>query len=181
MNKHCAYVDDSCLYIEGQVASALSRGLARTIDPIRAQGLRDWTFAIDFKALLIVLDASRDRAWLVGSRTTDNGAIWRHATAAGFRLMTVPRVDGRKEKEVDAELMLTAMETTADLGAGDMVTLVSGDRDFVPLVRRLRARGIAVRVFFWEHATSSALVREASSFRPMDPVLQSIRLNRRAA
>lgn len=181
MRKHNVYVDNSCLYIEGQVASAIARGRARGAEDARIPGVRDDDFAVDYRALFLVLGAVRGRAWLVGSRTRTNQRVWRHAGDAGFAILTVERLEAAKEKEVDCELILTALETTTDLGDGDAVTLVTGDRDFAPLVRRLRARHLDVRVMFWTHATSAALIEAASAFCPLEKQIRAIRLEQRVA
>lgn len=179
--KHNVYVDDSCLYVEGQVASALASGIAMNDSEARSFEKRDLQFAIDFKALFARLDARVGRAWLFGSTTTVNGSIWRHASAAGFELRTTERALGRREKGVDAEMLLTISETTSDFGPGDVVTLVTGDGDFTPVVKRLVARGIFVRVVFWRHATSATLISTASAFSGLDVGINALRLRRRVA
>lgn len=66
---------------------------------------------------------------------------------AGFQCHYQP-VAGGKEKGVDVQLALDSFEkcTTRDL---DICVLVTGDSDFVPLVRKLHAYGSPVMVLGW--------------------------------
>ena len=54
--------------------------------------------------------------------------------------------------------------------AKDEIMLVSGDRDLVPAVERLRKRNIKADMVFWEHA-STELKPAASKFVSMNPHL----------
>jgi uncharacterized LabA/DUF88 family protein len=181
MSRHNTYLDNSCTLIEGQIASALGSGEAMNDNEARYEGKRHWEFRIHFRSLLRVVDASPGRAWAIGSTTDTNASVWEQIAAAGFHVHTVDRRPGCKEKQVDVMLIMKVIETTADFGPGDVVTLITGDGDFVPLVEFLRKRGITVRIRFWRHATSRALIAAASEFHPLDLALNAIRLTRRVA
>ena len=53
---------------------------------------------------------------------------------------------------------------------GDKVVLVSGDRDYLPTIESLRARGIATLVAFWRHATGHELKQAPIHFFALDPL-----------
>jgi uncharacterized LabA/DUF88 family protein len=86
---------------------------------------------------------------------------------AGFRLVLKEvrrhrRDDGRTiaKANADVELVVDAMLQADRL---DLIVIVSGDGDFVPLVRALQSRGKRVDVVGFEH-TSRSLRREADRF-----------------
>lgn len=82
-----------------------------------------------------------------------------------------------KEKKVDTSIAADMISDSYDLmnPANDEVTLVSGDRDLVPAVEKLRSRGFKVDVVFWDHA-STELKNSASSFVSLNPHLKLIAL-----
>lgn len=59
----------------------------------------------------------------------------------------LPNVD--KEKGIDVWLALEAYEAAAQ-GLCDVVVLIAGDSDFVPLVRKLNGLGVPVMVLGWD-------------------------------
>jgi uncharacterized LabA/DUF88 family protein len=79
----------------------------------------------------------------------------------GFRVVVreVSFAEG-EQKEVDIALA-TEMLANAFRDAYDVAILVSGDRDFVPAVERIRAEGRRVEVAFFTRATSP---EQGSSF-----------------
>ena len=70
---------------------------------------------------------------------------------AGVEVQFVPiSHSSDKEKGVDVALAVDAMEVGLD-GKIDVAVLVTGDGDFVPLVRRLMKHGIRVAGFYFEY------------------------------
>ena len=61
--------------------------------------------------------------------------------------------DGEEEKGVDVWLALECFEL-AIRGRVDVVVLVTGDQDFVPLVRKLNSVGVRVMLLAWDHEWS---------------------------
>ena len=85
-------------------------------------------------------------------------------------MRTFDRSYGR-ERKVDVAI---AYEIGKDLGRIDRETseivLITGDKDFEPVVQDLVAQGFNVCVAFWQHAAEE-LKRAASEFKPLDPWL----------
>jgi uncharacterized LabA/DUF88 family protein len=52
----------------------------------------------------------------------------------------------------------------------DVLTLVAGDADYVPVIERITKRGFQVDVLFWKHA-SHELKSAATNFIELDPHL----------
>ena len=48
------------------------------------------------------------------------------------------------------------------------IVLITGDKDFEPVVQDLVAGGFKVGIAFWQHAAEE-LKRAASEFKPLDP------------
>ncbi|KVP17128.1 NYN domain-containing protein [Burkholderia ubonensis] len=90
----------------------------------------------------------------------------------------------RGEKGIDVSLALECYEAVTLKGL-DVVVLVTGDGDFVPLVRKLNARGVRVMVIGWTYsfldnsnrergaAMSRALLAEATYPVRMDELIDS--------
>jgi len=64
-------------------------------------------------------------------------------------------VGGAKKGDWDAGMVVDVIKMAAKL---DVVVLVSGDGDFVPLVEYLQAHGILVEVLGFRETTSSRLI-----------------------
>lgn len=60
------------------------------------------------------------------------------------------------------------------LQAGDEVTLVSGDSDYVPAIEKLKRRGIPVHIVFWKHA-SREIKEAATLFIELDQWLEYLK------
>ncbi|MBU9200125.1 NYN domain-containing protein [Burkholderia multivorans] len=68
----------------------------------------------------------------------------------------------RGEKGIDVSLALECYESVVLKGL-DVVVLVTGDGDFVPLVRKLNARGVRAMVLGWSYAFADNSGRQRSS------------------
>jgi uncharacterized LabA/DUF88 family protein len=75
----------------------------------------------------------------------------------GFKVNTFDRNAAGKEKKVDVAI---AHQMTKDAYSGviapkvDEITLVAGDKDFVPVVEDLVSNNFIVHVVFWGHAAA---------------------------
>ena len=91
----------------------------------------------------------------------------------GFRVTTYDRNVAGKEKKVDVAI---AHQITKDAYSGvirkgvDEITLVAGDKDYVPVVHDLVGNGHLFDVVFWNHAARE-LRDVASNFVPLDSYL----------
>tara|TARA_Y100000310_G_scaffold339280_1_gene431516 strand:+ start:24496 stop:25029 length:534 start_codon:yes stop_codon:yes gene_type:complete len=73
---------------------------------------------------------------------------------------------GHKKGDWDVGISTDAIELAPKL---DTVVLVSGDGDFIPLVRHLKhARGCRVEVVSFQRSTSSKLIEEVDDFFNLD-------------
>ena len=167
------YVDNSNVWIEGQRASAVRKGLANSLLDAMENQILDPSWRMDFGALLRLAggyDRSRiGRAVLFGSKPPDTDSLWAAARRQGFEVVALDRVQGREKKidtSIATEMTSAPMDRRLD-PATDRFTLVGGDRDFVPPVEKLRDWGYFVSVVFWDHAARE-LREAASEFRSLN-------------
>lgn len=91
--------------------------------------------------------------------------IEHHLYNAGITAHYIP-MHGNREKGVDVELALTALEESM-LKMYDVIALVAGDEDFVPLVRKISKHGVRTILFCFDNddpdggTKSSWLLNEA--------------------
>jgi hypothetical protein len=174
------YVDNSNVWIEGMRANAIASGMAKDIDDAEEQGVLDPHWRYDFGRLyrLACPPESRvGRSILFGSRPPANDSLWELARSNGFEVEVFDRNASNKEKEVDTGIVTVMMEDSFNhmqADRGDKAVLLAGDRDYAPVIRSLRDRGIGTRVVFWEHATARDLRQEAAEFIPLDPHLEHL-------
>lgn len=138
------------------------------------QKILDFSWRGDFGRLYEFAGAEKQgRAALYGSRPPQNDSLWGIAESKGFEVKVFDRnIYSDKEKEVDSSIAVDMIDDSYALArAGDEFTLVAGDRDHAPAVRKLVHRGFLVYVVFWSHATARVLRDAASSFVSLDDQL----------
>ncbi|MEZ4365020.1 MAG: NYN domain-containing protein [Kofleriaceae bacterium] len=151
------YVDNSNVWIEGMHVAAVARGLAPDIWAAQQHRICDATWTLNFGKLYEFAggDASDvGRAVLYGSRPPANDGLWEAARRKGFDVVVHDRNSQNKEKKIDTSITADIMEDSYErMKAGvDEITLVSGDKDYVPVVEKLVKRGFRFYVVFWDHA-----------------------------
>jgi uncharacterized LabA/DUF88 family protein len=174
------YVDNSNIWIEGMHVAAVARGLAPNIQVAQEKDICDRSWSIDFGRLFEFAGGQQSdvgRAMLYGSRPPPNDSLWDAAIRKGFDPVVHDRVHG-KEKKIDTNITADIVEDAYTLmKAGDEVTLVAGDRDYVPLAEKLARRSIPFNVVFWNHAAGE-LKGVATSFTNLNPHLEMLSLRR---
>lgn len=180
--KTYTYVDNSNLFIEGQRVSALKKGLVGSIREAMDRKIVDHDWNLDYGML---------HEFLCGIRKTEIGAarlwgspppgdsFWKMVERKGFEYKVFDKNAAGKEKKVDvaiAHRMTKDAYTIVDK-ANDEITLVAGDKDFVPAIEDLKAEGFNVHVVFWEHAARE--LREAAGrFISLNPYHDAISFKR---
>jgi uncharacterized LabA/DUF88 family protein len=166
-------VDNSNLFIEGQKASAVRKGI--TPASLGDRQPSDISWRIDFGRLLQQLANGRHirAAILVGSRPPPNDDVWGMAKRSGFEVITHDRDAANREKAVDTELVAqgTLLIATTDPA---VLVIASGDRDFLPLVTVAHKRTWTVEITAFSASISSQLSIAADSVRPLDGSLDLI-------
>jgi uncharacterized LabA/DUF88 family protein len=175
------YVDNSNVWIEGMHVSAVVKGLAPDVWAACDNRICDYDWAIDFGRLFGFAAGSGGdvgRAVLFGSRPPKNDSLWAMAESKGFEVIVHDRNAQNKEKKIDTQITAEMIEDSfTRMKAGDMITLVSGDADYVPAIKILKARGFKVEVCFWDHASRE--IREAATrFVSLNKYLDHLNLKR---
>jgi uncharacterized LabA/DUF88 family protein len=97
----------------------------------------------------------------------------------GFEVVTFERSPGG-EKKVDValahQLTKDAYTELAQDKENSEILLVSGDKDYVPVVEDLRKNGFHVTVVFWDHAAQE-LKDAASEFISLNPFFEELTRN----
>lgn len=168
------FIDGSNLFIEGmRLSSQIKSG--DTSAPAYLHQEFDFDFRIDLRRLRDLVGDGAASLTLVGSRSFNSDLVFEAARKLGFATIELERDGSNREKAVD---MMLAMGVMARLWSADpsllRVVLVAGDRDYVPLVRFVRARGFDVEVAFWGHAAKQ-LREAATTFHDLDPHFDQLR------
>ena len=175
MGKNFTYVDNSNVFIEGQRVSAVQRGFVEDIVTAMNHHVIDHDWRLDYGALHDIACgqlAEIGAAYLWGSPPPGD-SFWRMVERYGFKVTTYDRNAAGREKKVDVAI---AHQITKDAYSGvikkeiDEITLVAGDKDYVPVIVDLVNNGYTFDVVFWSHAARE-LKEAASKFVALDPYL----------
>jgi hypothetical protein len=85
-------------------------------------------------------------------------SVIKELAAAGFELQSIVRLSHMSKNLADMQMVVDAIETLIDGHQFTTYVLVTGDRDFVPLVQALRKRGKQVIGIGLKHTSSKGLV-----------------------
>ena len=127
---------------------------------------------LDFGALMLA--ATRDRrliratAYVVQNRDIDQSGFLAMLQQKNYEVRRKPlkiRHDGSSKGDWDMEMALDILEMAPGL---DIVVLVTGDGDFVPLVSRIKTLGPRVEVFSFPGSTARELIEITDRHVPLD-------------
>jgi uncharacterized LabA/DUF88 family protein len=175
-DKCVVLVDNSNIFIEGQKHSARLKGIGP--DPITGKQQGDPSWRINFAALLSELAGPRKihKALLVGSRPPQNDGVWEAARYRGFDVVVHDRSADNKEKAVDTELVAQGTEIICTCGEVMDLVIVSGDRDFIPLVRVAQRRrwNVEMAAFTTAYNPGGEMAIAVEKIIPLDPLFPKI-------
>lgn len=180
MGKNYTYVDNSNVYIEGARLSAVKKGMAGAATIIEAMNNRviDFDWQIDYGALhgFACGDPADIGAANLWGSPPPYDSFWKMVARHGFRVTKYDRNAAGREKKVDVaiahQMTKDAYNGTVTKGVDEM-TLVAGDKDYVPVLEDLVAGGWVVHVVFWDHAARE-LKSSASRFISLNPYLDHL-------
>lgn len=166
------YVDNSNVWIEGQRVSAVRKGIdgISTLAESFRDGVVDGSWRFNFGKLKYFAGGDEvAMARLYGSRPPASDALWDRARRCGFDVKVFDRSFG-KEKRVDTQMVADVMEDLYERidPKSDVVVIVAGDQDHMPVLEKAKAKGVRVEVVFWSHANHH-LRNEADEFIELDP------------
>lgn len=176
MEKCIIVIDNSNVFIEGQKFSAKQKGIVKA-NP-EDKDICDPSWRIDFGKLLAQVAEGKTvtHAILVGSRPPHNDFIWEAARRSGFVVTVHDRDFSGKEKAVDTELVAQATEIVCTSTEPAILKLLSGDRDFIPLINIASRRGWETEMWAFTNAFTSSgqMAQTVNKIKPLDAVFAEI-------
>jgi hypothetical protein len=137
----------------------------------------DWSWRIDFGSLLKqVANGHRViNAILVGSTPPPNDSLWNAAVSQGFEVKTHERSRATgEEKAVDTEIMASGLKIIYKHPRPAILKLLSGDRDFLPLIRSAYEEGWETELWGFAASISNELSQTVSRVQLLDSVFDHI-------
>ncbi len=135
---------------------------------------------VNFRELLKLATADRDLiralAYVVKSDTEEEKAFFDALEKAGYELKMKDLqvfAGGAKKADWDVGLAIDAVTLAKQL---DVLVIVSGDGDFVPLVEYLKFNGLIVEVLAFERSASARLIESANNFFDLEEYKRKILL-----
>ncbi|WP_297626496.1 NYN domain-containing protein [uncultured Rikenella sp.] len=168
--KNCVIiVDNSNVWIEGRKFSAKSKGITSQAGE---KDINDPSWRIDFGKLLSVVAGKQNiqKAILVGSRPPISDSVWEAAKNQGFTVIVHDRNFAGKEKAVDTELVAQGAEIICTTTEPATLKLLSGDRDFIPLINLAIKRGWETEMWAFSNAFNEhgEMAQSVASVKPLD-------------
>lgn len=127
---------------------------------------------VNFKELLRIAVANRELvralAYVVKSDTEEEKAFFDALEKTGFELKSKDLQifpGGMKKGDWDVGLAIDAISLSKQL---DVVTIISGDGDFEPLVNYLKYSGLIVEVVGFKRSTSAKIIEVVNNFTDLD-------------
>jgi uncharacterized LabA/DUF88 family protein len=100
-------------------------------------------------------------------------SMTKELAAAGFELQSTVRLNNMSKNLADMQMVVDAMSTLIDGNNFATYVLITGDRDFVPLVQALRKRGKSVIGLGVRHTSSNNLVRLCDHYIYYDEMISA--------
>ena len=166
MDECLILIGNSNIFIEGQKFSAKKQKLSFT---------QDYTWRIDFGALLQEVANGHKiiKALLVGSTPPPNDSLWNAAKYSGFEVKTYERSPSG-EKAVDTELLASGLKVIYKHPRPAILKLLSGDRDFIPLIRNAYEENWETELWGFSDSISNELQQMVNRTQLLDNVFDVI-------
>ncbi|HIJ07332.1 MAG: hypothetical protein XE11_1645 [Methanomicrobiales archaeon 53_19] len=105
--------------------------------------------------------------WSVGECAADVKKLVKY----GFEMRHLPQTSARGKNGADMDMALDLLEDMILLPHIGLFIIGSGDTDFIPLIRRLRARGKMVYVMGFDNSVGSVIKENCTKFQSLDELL----------
>ena len=175
MKKCVIIVDNSNVWIEGKKFSAKQKGIKAEND---AEDAEDPSWRIDFGKLLSTIADGKEisHAILVGSEPPQNDSLWDAAKKQGFEVKVHARNYIGKEKAVDTEIVMRGTRIICCSEQPGVLKLLSGDRDFLPLVECATEEGWDTVMWAFTNAFNEygEMAQAVNTIKPLDDVFDLI-------
>jgi uncharacterized LabA/DUF88 family protein len=136
---------------------------------------------VNFGELLKLATSNRELvrslAYVVKSDTDEERSFFNALEKAGYELKSKDLQifpGGTKKADWDVGIAIDALSLSKQL---DVVVLISGDGDFIPLVKYLQFNGIIVEVLSFGRSTSGKLIEAVNNFIDLEEFENKVILN----
>jgi uncharacterized LabA/DUF88 family protein len=165
-------VDNSNIFIEGQRFAAKKKGIKSSSSE---QDAFDYSWRIDFGALLKEVANGHEiiKAILVGSTPPPNDSLWNIAKSQGFEVIKYERAQSG-EKAVDTQIVASGLKVIYKHDKPAILKLLSGDRDFIPLINSAYEEGWETELWGFRGSISTELAMTVNRVKELDPVFDKI-------
>lgn len=172
------FVDNSNVWIEGKIASAVHKGWVKNTVEAHAKKIEDPSWRIDFGKLLDCVTHNNKneikKAVLFGSKPPHNDSLWKAMSKAQYEVVSLNRNVADKEKAIDTGIVSRIDKYLyKEAKEGDIFVLIMGDKDFVPSLENIREEKCVSVVAFWDNA-SAELIGEADEYLDLTPLISCI-------
>ncbi len=89
----------------------------------------------------------------------------------GFELVHLPETNFQGKNGSDVRLAIDVMENLEFYSTVDTYIIGSGDTDFIPLIQRLKMRGMEVVVMGFEHSVGRLVKRNSGEFKSLEELI----------
>lgn len=130
-------------------------------------GAQEANLTFDINLILEQIEALTDGRIVLRRAYGDwrqRAQLTKEMAAAGFELQSTVRLSNNSKNLADMQMVVDAMSTLIDGQDYGTYVLITGDRDFAPLVQALRKRGKQVIGTGVKHTTSQRLVHLCDHF-----------------
>jgi uncharacterized LabA/DUF88 family protein len=176
MDNCVVIIDNSNVWIEGQKFSAKLKGQVKTNPADR--DICDPSWRIDFGNLLKEVAEGKTiiKAILVGSRPPQNDSVWVAAKSHGFEVIVHDRSSAGKEKAVDTEIVAQGTEIVCTQSTPAILKLLSGDRDFIPLINIATKRNWETEMWAFTNAFTygGQMAQSVTRIKPIDKIFNKV-------
>ena len=141
-------------------------------------GAGEAELTFDINLVLVHLQASTEGRIVLRRAYGDwrqKAELTKELAAAGFELQSAVRLSSNSKNLADMQMTVDAMSTLIDQQNFETYVLVTGDRDFAPLVQALQKRGKLVIGVGIQHATSTSLANLCDRYIYYDELADSAR------
>jgi hypothetical protein len=108
------------------------------------------------------------KKWIFGSAPPGRDSFWDHMKGHGWEVTVIDRRIGHGEKQVDTSIVAEGVDLIARSITSGRLVLLSGDKDFIPLINKAKQYKWSVELWAYEHGMSQELSVACDSVNYLD-------------
>ena len=108
------------------------------------------------------------KKWIFGSTPPFRDSFWDYMKGHGWDVMAFDRPFGRGEKQVDTSIVAEGVDLIAHSKTSGRLVFLSGDKDFLPLIKKAKQYKWSVELWAYEQDMSQELSAACDSVNYLD-------------